>query len=250
MLVSKDLNMIAEKSTDVLQRSLTKINALVDNVLISNAWGRSQLNIIGRRSKSILAPLYLIAEMSGLSRSSSIEDVEAAFVQYNNMLQDQAGSVLIYLHESYETLNKLKILVESIATAFLQAGNHQRLDKPSYWKWILRSHRSTMRDFDRQTIRCANFYGDLLQAIRIVNITVNQVTGVQANFQAPEDELDLANRTMTSGWDTWSIEMTVARLDASISYLDNVKQVSRAQERSRSEIFERDLRRVRDNFAF
>ncbi|KAI5357783.1 hypothetical protein Slin14017_G117960 [Septoria linicola] len=241
MSFSTDLDTLTAESIDVMQT--------MDEVLITNAWARRQLALIGRRFNSAISPFYALAEMIGLSRTPIVRDFEAAFVQYNDILRDQARSALVHFWESPDTPIKLENLVETMGLFVMLGGNavdHQHHSEASHWKWVLPFHRFKMRTFERQASLYARLNSELLRANKILHIIVAQTVGVRARILELQDELEWIPRIFTIGDVTWSIEMIVARLGVSINYLDNAKQASQANQQSRFERFQRNMEGASD----
>ncbi|USW50334.1 hypothetical protein Slin15195_G036530 [Septoria linicola] len=193
MSFSTDLDTLTAESIDVMQTSACKTDTLVDEVLITNAWGRRQLALIGRRFSSAISPFYALAEMIGLSRTPIVRDFEAAFVQYNDILRDQPRSVLVHFWESPDTPIKLENLVETMGLFVMLGGNavdHQHHSEASHWKWVSPSHRFKMRTFERQASLYARLNSELLRANKILHIIVAQTVGVRARILELQDELE------------------------------------------------------------
>lgn len=99
--------------------------------------------------------------------------------------QKQLESVLMDARSQRESLRKLKVVLDNIAITVL--GDNAKLDKEkmkhaSYWKWIFKSHKNKMTDFDTKMELCASFYRETRQALGIVGATQLKLQRMQGEL--------------------------------------------------------------------
>jgi hypothetical protein len=229
MPLLKNYQELASTAIDGLQDWLSRIDQVVDKTILINSWAEAQLQTIEDRDSSPLAPInnaisWVFGHPEGMLKNQM--EVREAFFGMTGKVEEQVTKVLFQAQKQRGILTELKDVLDSIALAAL--GDHEvlrkdQLSKKSYWKWVLRSHRTEMKDFDAKMEMCAAFYAHTEQALTVVSTTLIKLQQMKGELVVFRDGLQDAS-LMLEGGKMVSLRLYIDVLKAGVTNLEATRK--------------------------
>lgn len=220
---------LASTAIDGLQDWLLRIDQVVDNTILINAWAERQLETIEARESSPLAPINnIISRVFGQPEGvfATQGEVSQAFFGLTGKVEEQVTKVLFNAQRQHGILTELKNVLDSIALAALgdqEVLKQEKLGQKAYWKWVLRSHREKMKDFDAKMEMCANFYAHTEQAITVVSTTLIKLQQMRGELLVFRDGLQDTS-LMLEGGKMVSLRLYIDVLKVGVSNLEETRK--------------------------
>ena len=220
---------LASTAIDGLQDWLSRIDQVVDKTILINSWAEAQLQTLESRESSPLAPINnLVGRIFGQPEGvlATQGEVREAFFGLTGKVEEQVTKVLFQAQKQRGVLIELKDVLDSIALAAL--GDHEvlrkdQLGKKSYWKWVLRSHRDEMKDFEAKMEMCASFYAHTEQALTVVSTTLIKLQQMKGELLVFRDGLQDAS-LMLEGGKMVSLRLYIDVLKAGVNNLEATRK--------------------------
>lgn len=237
---------LADSAIDGLQDWLSRIDQVVDQTILISSWAESQLRTIEARDSSMLAPVNrLISKIVGLPEGAMSTQVEVreAFFGLTEKVQAQVTKVLVEAQKQRGILVELKSVLDSIALAALgdsEVLRKEKLGQKSYWKWLLRSYRDKMSDFDAKMGMCAAFYSHTEKALTVVSTTQLKMQQMRGELLVFRDGLQDAP-LMLEGGKTVSPQLYIDILKVSVENLKATKESTKLLKGDRMRKLEESL---------
>ena len=166
MPLLNEYRQLSDHAIDGLQDWLSRIDHIVDKTIVINSWAEAQFLDIEQRETSVFMQVYkIVNDVFGLPILffSTEAEVREAFFGLTGKVQADITKVLAQSPKQRGTLVDLKGILDNIA--LIAVGDRGKLQKEkmsqkSYRKWILRSYKDKMLDFDDKMEICAAFYAN------------------------------------------------------------------------------------------
>jgi len=153
-------------------------------------------------------------------------EVRGAFSKLTGSVQTQVTKVLLEAQRERGKLGELKDLLVSIAIAALRDSKileKERLKEKSYWKWILRSHREKISDFDVRVEMCASFYRYTEEALNVVELTHTKLQELMGQLTVFRDGLQNVGLSLEHGGEV-SPQLSINMLKTSVERLEETRK--------------------------
>jgi hypothetical protein len=141
----------------------------------------------------------------------------------------QVTKVVVEAQRHHGQLNELKAILDSIALAALgdkEVLRKEKLSQSSYWRWILRSHRDKMSDFDAKMEMCAHFYDHTEKALLVLSTTQIKIKQMKSQLKALRDGLNDAPLMLDHGMPA-PLRLYIDALKGGVESLEATKQATR-----------------------
>ncbi|KAI9889926.1 MAG: hypothetical protein M1814_004649 [Vezdaea aestivalis] len=237
-------NTLLDKAVDSIQNAQIRTDSLVDNTIAIYAWAEDQLKKIDSQGVSHLAPLRNLAGKLGIPipKVFSEQAVQQMFFGYADRLQSEADAVIVRYNKASKSIAEFRDLLDNLVLVFAHEGDivdRENLAETSYWKWLLRSHRHTMKGFENKMKLCAQFYKYLLESRYVVQITLFKMEEMRGRISALEDEFKRAPQPLLRGGAKPSLRLTINAIKMAAAYLENSRTISKEQQKQRMIEFEK-----------
>lgn len=234
---------LADSAIDGLQDWLSRIDQVVDQTILISSWAESQLRTIEAHDSSMLN--RLVSKIVGLPEGAMFTQVEVreAFFGLTEKVQVQVTKVLVEAQKQRGILVELKAVLDSIALAALgdsEVLRKEKLSQKSYWKWLLRSYRDKMSDFDAKMGMCAAFYSHTEKALTVVSTTQLKMQQMRGELLVFRDGLQDAP-LMLEGGKTVSPQLYIDILKVSVENLKATKESTKLLKGDRMRKLEESL---------
>jgi hypothetical protein len=225
----KEYRELADGAIDGLQDTLARIDQGVDMTININSWASYELALIEERRSSMLAPLrdYVAAKFNFPANSLSTEtEVRQALIGLTDGVQNKMSQVLVNMRRDSDTLRQLQDVLDNIAITVLGDKTklqREKLKHKSYWKWLLRSYRDQMSDFDTKMEICAAFYAHVEQAFQVVSTTKFKMQQIRSELILFRDRLQEAPLHLQHNR-KGSLQMYIKTLNTGVEALEASKK--------------------------
>lgn len=137
----------------------------------------------------------------------------------------------------------MKTVLDNIALAVLgdqETLRREKMSQKSYWKWILRSYRGTMSDFDTKMEMCAAFYAHTQKAVTVVATTQLKLQQMRGELVVYRDALQEAPLELRSG-KTVSLQLYLNILKEGVNNLEATRKATKLLKREKVARLEESL---------
>ena len=182
--------------------TLGDIDRIVDASIHISNWAAYELEQIDDRPSSPLDPIKNFLGRIGLITPTTEEEVRQVFVGMTDAVENRMNRVLTGMRIPDETLLQLRDVLENIAIfavgdkAKLQ---REKLNQHSYWKFIFRSYRNKLSDFDTRMEICASFLDHVEKTYTVVSNTKFKMQQLRAEMIQFQDGIRGAPLALQGG---------------------------------------------------
>ena len=156
-------------------------------------------------------------------------------------VQVDITKILAQAQKQRGALVDMKGLLDNIALVALgdqETLQRVKMSQKSYWKWILRSYRNKMVDFDEKMGMCAAFYANTEQALKVITTTQLKMQQIRGELIIFWDALQEAPLQLGNGKPV-SLQLYFDILKAGVNNLEENKKShqvteTRGNEKARS----------------
>jgi hypothetical protein len=194
----KQYKQLSGDTIDGLQDWLVQLDHVVKNTIIFTSWTEDELTRIQSKRSSSLAPVKnLLRKVTGKPSSATLleVDVKKTFLEMTDQVSERVVSALLQAQRVRGGLIEIKATMEAFAMIYLKDGktlDTRRMNERSYWRWILRSHRDKMTDFDKTVSMCAKFYNITSTTVDRNRMVEVKLGSIKSELKAFQDKLSMS----------------------------------------------------------
>ena len=241
---------LSDSAIDGFQDWLSRIGQIVDKTIVINSWTEEQLRGIEQRDSSFrayFAPINkIVNQVFHLPRPffSTEAEVREAFFGLTGKVQEDIIKVLAQSQMQRGVLVEMQGILDNIALIAL--GDRGKLQKgkmsqKSYWKWILRSYKHKMMDFDDKMEMSAAFYANTEQALKVIATTQLKMQQIRGELIVFRDALQEAPLQLENGKSV-SLQLYIDILKAGVSNLEKTSKATKLLKQDKMKRLEVSLR--------
>jgi hypothetical protein len=158
--------------------------------------------------------------------------------------QADITKVLAQAQKQRGILVEMKGLLDNIALIALgdqETLQRVKMSQKSYCKWILRSYRNKMVDFDEKMEMCAAFYASTEQALKVITTTQLKMQQMRGELIIFRDALQEVPLQLENGKSV-SLQLYLDILKAGVNNLEKTKRATKLLKQEKMKRLEATLR--------